>query len=484
MSTSSTIKARLLNYNIRTGASRSTYFFFLATHLFSSSPIATSSAFASSSTIPSAFLARTISSIGIPSSSHRHFQSATTATNIPILSSHFQYPSQASKSVHKNYFRSTTLKMTRDNKTNIVNNPPKRAKLTPHPPSTKTIGTHSGTFQADEALGVWLLRQIPLYRHSPVVRSRDPSVLQTCDIVLDVGGIYNHEDLKYDHHQRDYDERFDPKIKYDESNQVIQVERCTKLSASGLIYRHYGKEVIRQYYPELTQDMVDLAYVKMYDSFMEAVDAIDTGVEPIPPRENESPIQLQYVDKTGLSSRVSRLNPRWNEIDETTEKSPDPDARFEVASEMCGQDFLGMLTHIVESDLPARSFVDEAVKSRFEIDSSGEIICLPTGGLPWKGHLYDLEHEYNITDPLIKYLLYTDQAGMWRIQAVSVEGKGFENRLSLPKEWRGVRDEDLEKVAGIEGCTFCHASGFIGGNKSFEGALEMARRALENGKKI
>ena len=27
-----------------------------------------------------------------------------------------------------------------------------------------TIGTHSGTFQADEAMGVWLLRQLPQLR--------------------------------------------------------------------------------------------------------------------------------------------------------------------------------------------------------------------------------------------------------------------------------------------------------------------------------
>ena len=52
--------------------------------------------------------------------------------------------------------------------------------------------------------------------------------------------------------------------------------------------------------------------------------------------------------------------------------------------------------------------------------------------------------------------------------------------LSLPSEWRGVRDEDLSSVAGIEGCTFCHASGFIGGNKSYDGVLEMARVALQN----
>ena len=353
----------------------------------------------------------------------------------------------------------------------------KRAKLDALPASTKTIGTHSGSFQADEALGVWLLRQLPLYRRSPVVRSRDPSTLDKCDIVIDVGGVYDHSKLLYDHHQRGYDERFTSKIRADGSVE----ERCTKLSASGLVYRHYGKDVIREHYPSLNGDLVELAYEKMYNSFMESIDAIDTGVEPIPsPQEGHEAVKLQYVDRTGLSARVGRCNPRWNEIDETTGKTPDADARFEVASSMCGDDFLSMLTHIVESDLPARSYVETAVTNRHEVDPSGEIIVFPSGGLPWKNHLYELEHQYKI-NPLIKYVLYTDQAGMWRIQCVSVEGQAFENRLSLPKEWRGVRDEDLAKVAGIEGCTFCHAAGFIGGNKSYEGALEMARVALKVG---
>ena len=93
----------------------------------------------------------------------------------------------------------------------------KRAKIDGLPSSTKTIGTHSGTFQADEALGCWMLRQTPTYRNSPVVRSRDPSVLDTCDIVIDVGGIYDHEKLRYDHHQRDYNEKFTPKQNKDGS---------------------------------------------------------------------------------------------------------------------------------------------------------------------------------------------------------------------------------------------------------------------------
>ena len=54
----------------------------------------------------------------------------------------------------------------------------------------------------------------------------------------------------------------------------------------------------------------------------------------------------------------------------------------------------------------------------------------------------------------------------------------FFNRLSLPEEWRGIRDEALSELSGICGCIFVHAGGFIGGNETREGALEMARKTL------
>jgi uncharacterized UPF0160 family protein len=240
----------------------------------------------------------------------------------------------------------------------------------------------------------------------------------------------------------------------------------TKLSASGLVYKHYGKEIIQAHYPHLSEDHLEVAYQKMYKSFMEAIDAIDTGVEIA--------ADPAYRDATGLSARVGRLNSRWNDNKETT---PSQDERFEVASALCGQDFMSVLSPLVESSIPAYKFVEEAVLDRANVDASGEIIKLGSGGMPWKSHLYDLERKHNV-DPLIKFCLYTDEAGMWRIQTVSEESAGFTNRLGLPEAWRGVRDADLEAIANIPGCTFCHKAGFIGGNKTFEGVLAMAKAAL------
>ena len=55
----------------------------------------------------------------------------------------------------------------------------------------------------------------------------------------------------------------------------------------------------------------------------------------------------------------------------------------------------------------------------------------------------------------------------------------FENRAPLPEPWRGIRDQELSDLSGIPGCVFVHASGFIGGNETYDGALAMARKTLE-----
>lgn len=55
----------------------------------------------------------------------------------------------------------------------------------------------------------------------------------------------------------------------------------------------------------------------------------------------------------------------------------------------------------------------------------------------------------------------------------------FDSRKPLPQQWRGLENDKLSEVAGIPGCIFVHMSGFIGGNRSYDGALAMARASLK-----
>lgn len=244
--------------------------------------------------------------------------------------------------------------------------------------------------------------------------------------------------------------------------------------------------MIKQLYPKISDDCLESAYVRLYDKFMESIDAVDNGIEPY----SDAPL---YRDNSTLSRRVARMNRRWNEPFISADITDDDDSnlRFEKASNMAGAEFQEMLTSIIESEIPAECAVKDALQKRFDVCATGEVIRLVQGGLPWQSCLYSLEEEEGLSDTtnmssngrLIKFVLYEDQARMWRIQAVTEQGKSFVNRVSLPEEWRGLRDNELVNACQIPGSRFVHASGFIGGNDSYSGVLEMARVALMKSRK-
>ncbi|KAM8977582.1 MYG1 exonuclease [Pelodytes ibericus] len=319
------------------------------------------------------------------------------------------------------------------------------------------IGTHDGTFHCDEALACYLLRTLEPYRNAEIVRTRNPQVLAQCDVVVDVGGEYDPSRHRYDHHQRSFGE----------SMHSLYPEKpwVTKLSSAGLVYAHFGSQIISILLSTEEDDpIIPVLYDKMYENFVEEIDGIDNGI-------SQYDGEQRYSISTTLSSRVAHLNPRWNEPDQDTETG------FKKAMELTGSEFVSRLDFYHRSWLPARSLVEEAVRDRFQVDNRGEVIILAQGGCPWKEHLFQVEKELGL-EKHIKYVLYPDQSLQWRIQCVPTGPNTFQNRLSLPEDWRGLRSDDLSSVSGIQGCVFVHASGFIGGNETQGGALEMARKAL------
>lgn len=71
-----------------------------------------------------------------------------------------------------------------------------------------TIGTHSGTFHCDEILACYLLSKHPDFAGHKVLRTRDQSLLDQCDIVVDVGNVFDPSKKRFDHHQNTFHETF------------------------------------------------------------------------------------------------------------------------------------------------------------------------------------------------------------------------------------------------------------------------------------
>ncbi|KAH8035751.1 hypothetical protein HPB51_008118 [Rhipicephalus microplus] len=146
---------------------------------------------------------------------------------------------------------------------------------------------------------------------------------------------------------------------------------------------------------------------------------------------------------------------------------------------LTGEEFLERVRFYATAWLPARELVLNALQQRQKVGDAGSIMIMERGGCPWKDHLLTLEEELSIPGE-VKMVLYQDQDGSsWRVQGVPVTLGSFECRVHLPEKWRGLRDEELSRLSGIDSCIFVHSSGFIGGNKTKEGAIEMATRTIK-----
>jgi len=324
-----------------------------------------------------------------------------------------------------------------------------------------TIGTHNGSFHCDESLACSLLKILPRYQDASIVRTRDPAVLDTCTLVVDVGGVFDRETDRYDHHQKTFS---------DSVNSLDATKKwVTKLSSAGLVYFYFGREIIAHLLEkDVTDPVVEKVFDKVYENFVEEIDAIDNGIST---HDGEP----RYSINTNISARVAHLHPTWQD------KNPDYDAGFQKAIELTRTEFLDRVNYYGKVWWEARDIVAKVLQTRFEVHASGRVLDFSVvGGVPWKEHLFELEVEEGLKDDSnILYTIYTDQNGLWRIQCVPVRARSFENRLSLPSQWRGVRDGELESISGVEGATFVHAGGFIGGAKTREGVMKMAEIALE-----
>lgn len=59
-----------------------------------------------------------------------------------------------------------------------------------------------GVFHCDEVLACFMLQQINEFKDADIIRTRDLTKLESCDIVVDVGGVFDKEKKRFDHHQR------------------------------------------------------------------------------------------------------------------------------------------------------------------------------------------------------------------------------------------------------------------------------------------
>ncbi|WP_114325766.1 MYG1 family protein [Candidatus Colwellia aromaticivorans] len=284
-----------------------------------------------------------------------------------------------------------------------------------------TIATHNGNFHADDVFSIAALKSI--YPSFKLIRTRNLEVIGKADIVIDVGGEYDPEAGRFDHHQR---------------GGAGERENGIPYSSFGLIWQKYGLQICQG-----NQDVANAVDAGLVST----IDAIDCGhVEGV---------------STGisLSQTISMFNPTWQE-----------ESHFDRCFDEAVDFALRVLTRFIASadgGISAKEIVAKAIDNA----EDPRIIVLEKY-TPWKRTVHALSAE-------ALYMIYPSQTGQWRIQTVPVEPGSFEDRKPLPKPWAGLSDKALKEVTGIDDAMFCHNGLFIAGAESFESTMKMASIALQ-----
>jgi len=121
----------------------------------------------------------------------------------------------------------------------------------------KILITHNGSFHADDLFATAVL-SILNKGNIKIIRTRDLEVIAKGDYVYDVGGIYDPENNRFDHHQKGGAGARENGIPY---------------SSFGLIWKKYGEQLCES---KEVADHIDKKIVQ-------PIDAIDNGVDIVKP---------------------------------------------------------------------------------------------------------------------------------------------------------------------------------------------------------
>ena len=320
----------------------------------------------------------------------------------------------------------------------------------------KIIGTHSGTFHADEVLSTYMLKFYPETVKSVVVRTRNDEILKLCDVVVDVGSIIDPKQYRFDHHMKEFKEVFDEKD--EELNSI-------KLSSAGLVWKYLGKEILINALKTLNlfeqnTTHIDEIYKYIYLDFIMGVDGLDNGIT-----QYDKDIKPKYKLPGHFTDKIHRLNPEWNV------PNVDVNERFRKGWDLAEEELLYHINKYANSYFLAYDIVDNAIK---EAIKQNKVYIILDRCCPWKKPLYEIEKKMGIGDKFL-YCIHPGNNNRWCSTAVNLNDHCMELRKPFPMEWRGKKGEELKKITEINDAEFVHTNGFV----SFWLSKESAIKATE-----
>lgn len=298
----------------------------------------------------------------------------------------------------------------------------------------KILVTHNGAFHADDVFACATLQLLLEKRGESykVVRSRNEADFARGDFVFDVGGIYDVEKNKFDHHQVGGAGKRENGISY---------------AACGLVWKQFGEE--------LTGDIKVSDYLDK--KVFQALDAVDNG------QDISKPI-FPGVFPYSMSSIIGIMNPSWQE------DNLDEYSQFLQSVKIAKQIISREIVH-------ARAYFEaeqDIIKS-YETAKDRHLIILDKPYL--RSEILRILTKYS--DPV--YFVYPKRHdGGWKAECVKKYFETFELRKPFPEKWAGLKGEKFAKISDVPDAIFCHDGRFFVSAQSREGAIKLAKKALNS----
>ena len=267
-----------------------------------------------------------------------------------------------------------------------------------------------------------------VYPNSIIIRSRDEETIKSADIAIDVGFISDPDKNRFDHHQPEGAGKRENGIPY---------------SSFGLVWKKWGSKVAG----EEEAKLIDQKLVS-------PIDANDNGMKI---SENKVPGVRDYTIYDVITA--------YSEEDSFSE-----DELLEKFKEVL---VLAQSILKKEINIARREISDTlAVKQILEQSEDKRIVILDRSFL-WQKALS--------MEPGVAYVIYPRKDSTWGAQTVSknLDNDFFTARKPFPQSWGGKVGTELAQASGVDDAVFCHTKLFLCVARSKEGAMALAKRALD-----
>ena len=292
------------------------------------------------------------------------------------------------------------------------------------------IVTHNAKFHTDDVFSIATL--LILYPDAKITRTRDEKLIKAADIVVDVGQIYDEENNRFDHHQ---------------IGGAGKRKNSVQYASFGLVWKKFGEEVSNS---REVSEKIDNTIVQFIDAVDNAQDVISTKIPEL------FPVTINRI--------VDQYRATWKE-------EQNWDERFMEAvrwAQAVIKREIKIVTDMLEGAKVVEALYNESVdKKLIVIDKN-----------------YDFGRE-TVMNTLVKFpesiyaVLYRGDSESWQVLAIKKDATTFESRKSLPEAWRAKLDAEFELASNVPGALFCHRNGFMCTAKTKEGALALAKIALD-----